>query len=52
MSKPCEITKRRIVLADGRYLIFFTFAPAGVPAPTQPATAETEEKQKTPGKES
>ena len=52
MSKACEqITKRRVVLADGRYLIFFTCAPAEVPSPTQPADGETEPKQENPGEE-
>ena len=32
--------KRRVVLADGRYLIFYTFAPSGSRVPSPLADAE------------
>jgi hypothetical protein len=43
MSETCEkLSKRPIVLADGRYLIFFTLAPAEAAASSQPKVAKGE----------
>jgi hypothetical protein len=45
MSETCEkLRKRPIVLADGRYLIFFTLAPAEAAAssPTELVKGEPE----------
>jgi len=32
-KEPEEINKRQIVLEDGRYMIFYTFAPSDRPSP-------------------
>lgn len=35
-----EMITRRVILADERYLIYFTFGPAASPSPHQPATVD------------
>lgn len=52
MSKPSEkIIKRRVMLPDGRYLIFYAFGPADFPVPLQPDVVETEAEKETPDEE-
>jgi hypothetical protein len=37
-----EMITRRVILADGRYLIYYTFGPAATPSPSQTAPASRE----------
>lgn len=37
IEAPKKMIKQQIVLADGRYLIYYTFAPADRPGSTRPA---------------
>ena len=52
LSKPSEkIIKRRVVLPDGRYLIFYIFEPADIPDSLRPQVAESETLMEAPGEE-
>ena len=52
MNKTCEgLTSRRSTLADGRYLIFYDFATAPMPIPSEPPPAETQPEVEPPNED-
>jgi hypothetical protein len=52
MSKASEkMIKRQVVMADGRYLIFYTFAPFDRPASSDRADPVPEAKSAKPAEE-
>ena len=52
MSKASEkMIKRQVMMADGRYLIFFTFAPSDGPASSKHADCVPQAKAAKPAEE-